>query len=106
MIVLSWPNMGDYTTNWADYGCITLTHNLIDGYPSNGYFHRKLYKKYIGVVPPGLELDHLCINRACVNPKHLEVGTQAVNKHRGVRPRKPYTLQLTLPTITCSTTKG
>ncbi len=38
-----------------------------------------------GPVPAGLELDHLCRVRRCVNPKHLEAVTRAVNFRRGAR---------------------
>lgn len=37
-------------------------------------------------VPEGMTLDHLCRNRLCVNPAHLEVVTLAENKRRGMSP--------------------
>lgn len=41
------------------------------------------YEKYKGPIPEGLDLDHLCRNRLCVNPDHLEPVTRAVNLQRG-----------------------
>lgn len=48
--------------------------------------HRVSYAVFIGLVPKGLGLDHLCRNRACVNPWHLEPVTDRVNILRGESP--------------------
>jgi hypothetical protein len=44
--------------------------------------HRFAYEALVGWVPAGLELDHLCKNKSCVNPAHLEAVTSYENKRR------------------------
>lgn len=72
-------------------GCLTwgFPLNPVSGYASlfvsgkDVYAHRFAYEAFVGPIPPGLVIDHLCRNRACCNPAHLEVVTQQVNKMRG-----------------------
>lgn len=46
--------------------------------------HRVYYEQERGPVPAGLDLDHLCRVRACVNPDHLEPVTRSENLRRGL----------------------
>ena len=54
--------------------------------------HRLAYQDAHGPVPPWLELDHLCRNRWCRNPAHLEAVTHIVNSRRSSKPK--LTLQI------------
>lgn len=45
--------------------------------------HRVAFEQVNGGIPAGLQLDHLCRNRACCNPNHLEPVTQRENISRG-----------------------
>lgn len=47
------------------------------------YAHRWAYEHVVGSIPDGMHIDHLCRNRACVNPAHLEPVSSAVNVNRG-----------------------
>jgi hypothetical protein len=72
-----WWWMG--TITWAGYGQVSRP-------AGNARFpkaHRAVYEELVGKVPDGLVLDHLCRNRLCVNPKHLEPVTIGVNVQRG-----------------------
>lgn len=44
--------------------------------------HRISYTALVGMIPQGLELDHLCRNTSCVNPDHLEPVTGMENRRR------------------------
>lgn len=53
---------------------------------STRYAHRVVYHLLVGPIPAGLELDHLCRRRCCVNPAHLEPVTGRENRLRGSSP--------------------
>lgn len=48
--------------------------------------HRYVYEMLVGPIPEGLTLDHLCRNRRCVRPAHLEPVTWSENIRRGEMP--------------------
>jgi HNH endonuclease len=50
------------------------------------YAHRHAYEVAYGPIPDGYVIDHLCRNRACVNPEHLEAVVKSVNDLRGLSP--------------------
>lgn len=70
-------------------GCWTWTgHTNGRGYGRIGvdgreqYVHRVAYELFVGPIPEGLEIDHLCKNTRCVNPAHLEPVTHDENVRR------------------------
>lgn len=69
---------------WEWRGC-----KSIDGYGRYGkkLAHRVAWEKERGQVSAGLEIDHRCRNRACVNPDHMEAVDHKTNIDRGIGER-------------------
>ncbi len=72
-------------------GCWVWLAGTTGGYGSTHWegrrwrVHRLVYTLLVGPIPPSLQLDHLCHNRACCRPDHLEAVTQQENIRRGLR---------------------
>lgn len=62
------------------------THVRLPGLKNRKLAHRICWERAHGPVPSGLVLDHLCRNRACCNPAHLEIVTNRENVLRGEGP--------------------
>ena len=78
---------------FSESGCWDWTGAKVkDGYSRIGYEgrsqpgHRVSYRIFVGEIPEGWTIDHLCRNRGCVNPEHLEPTTWNENKRRGFAP--------------------
>ena len=73
-------------TNGCGYGVITKKAQTL-------YAHRIMYRAVKGEIPAGLELDHLCRIRSCINPSHLEPVTHSENLARGLIGMKTHCLR-------------
>ena len=73
----------DTCWNWighkinGGYGRISVNHK-------NKLAHRTSYELLIGKIPDGLVINHICRNRGCINPEHLEPVTQKENVRQGL----------------------
>lgn len=68
--------------NWTGYLNTGGYGSLYTGEKPSVLSHRFSYEHFVGPIPDGLALDHLCRNKGCVNPFHLEPVTRAENTRR------------------------
>ena len=71
-----------YTTK-EGYGQVSARQ---DGTQSFYYVHRLMYEWFVGPIPDGLQIDHLCRIRHCGCPAHMEAVTSRENTLRGESP--------------------
>ena len=76
----------------TDAGCWLWTgHCYGNGYAAMSWqgrqqlLHRLSYEQLVGPIPDGMEIDHLCRKRNCVNPEHLEPVSRRENVRRAMR---------------------
>lgn len=68
-----WNWLGPITANGYGRFCVRTKSFLA---------HRWVYEEVVDVIPPGFVLDHLCRNRLCVNPMHLDLVEHKENARR------------------------
>lgn len=70
-----WPWQGNRKP--SGYGRVYIGHSKY------ALAHRVAYELANGPIPADLTIDHLCRNRSCVNPAHMEAVSRAENTMRG-----------------------
>ncbi|KKN82103.1 hypothetical protein LCGC14_0313700 [marine sediment metagenome] len=84
-----WPKVGFTEACWLWLGAVDR-----DGYGQFGLTtapvtmitaHRYAYITWYGTIPDGLQIDHLCQIKNCVNPTHMELVTSGENTRRRAR---------------------
>lgn len=81
---------GHDTPCWIWTGATTVAGERGYGYYRKRAAHRVFFEEARGPVPEGMQLDHLCRVRLCVNPDHLEVVTLLENVRRSRRAKLTY----------------
>lgn len=80
-----WLWEGDTSRQYGRY--VDQSAYRATGEPQHFMAHRLAYELFIGPIPEGLQLDHLCRVKNCVNPLHLEPVTAQENKRREIQAR-------------------
>lgn len=80
-----WPRIDASADCWEWTGATTKGYGVIfvGGYPHMAYTHRVVWERLVGPIEDDYELDHLCRNKVCANPDHLELVSHKTNVLRG-----------------------
>lgn len=74
-----WPKVEKGPGCWEWIGSKARGHGKLGVKGRTVYAHRISYELMNGPIPDGLEIDHMCHNRGCVNPEHLRAVTSKQN---------------------------
>ena len=85
-----WLWMG--TLTWGGYGQIAR-------HGRNVTAHRAMWEHHRGPIEGRLTIDHLCLNRRCVNPNHMDLVTYSENNYRRFQKRDPLRTPQPRPTL-------
>lgn len=77
------PQIDESEGCWNWNGVVSKGYGLIKIHSRSVRVHRLMYEVFIGPIPEGFVIDHLCKNKKCVNPDHLEAVTSRENTLRG-----------------------
>lgn len=78
--------VGDGCWDWTGFVYPNGYGSFMDQNQRTTLAHRYSYEQFVGPIPDGLQIDHLCRNRRCVRPGHLEAVTGWENRRRGESP--------------------
>lgn len=68
---------------WLWGGAVSEGYGVVGQGQDLVFVHRWTYEFFRADIPDGLVIDHLCCNRSCANPWHMEPVTRAENNKRG-----------------------
>ena len=83
-LIRLWSRVRKTDTCWNWTGSVTSEgYGTISVNGKSAFTHRLAYEECYGPIPKDKQIDHLCRNRRCANPSHMEVVTSRENTLRG-----------------------